>query len=99
MRPHGSRDRAPIPSEPDPARGSPALGAGGVWVAAAAAAAGVGSAYWDDSWHTKDQKKPPALQNLEPAFGAAKSKPTAIIGGVALTPTRAKRKNSLPEIS
>lgn len=52
MRPHGSRDRAPIPSEPDPARGSPALGAGGVWVAAAAAAAGVGSAYWDDSWHT-----------------------------------------------
>lgn len=52
MRPHGSRDRAPIPSEPDPARGSPALGAGGVWVAAAAAAAGVGSAYWDDSRHT-----------------------------------------------
>ena len=52
MRPHGTRDRAPIPSEPDPARGSPALGAGGVWVAAAAAAAGVGSAYWDDSWHT-----------------------------------------------
>ena len=52
MRPHGTRDRASIPSEPDPARGSPALGAGGVWVAAAAAAAGVGSAYWDDSWHT-----------------------------------------------
>ena len=52
MRPHGTRDRAPIPSEPDPARGSPALGAGGVWVAAAAAAAGIGSAYWDDSWHT-----------------------------------------------
>ena len=30
MRPHGTRDRAPIPSEPDPARGSPALGGGGV---------------------------------------------------------------------
>jgi hypothetical protein len=42
---------APIPSEPDPARGSPALGAGGV-CRRSGRGRRVGSAYWDDSWHT-----------------------------------------------
>lgn len=39
----------PVTAHPDSMHG---LGAAGAWVAAVAAMAGVGSAYWDDSWHT-----------------------------------------------